>query len=70
MTRAAAALDIMVYSLSSYAEPDRNPRFNLLSVPMAHAVRYLILAEDRKADRVLRAFPALRRMFRNLKAAS
>ena len=65
---AAAALDIMVYSLSSYAEPDRNPRFNLLSVPMAHAVRYLILAEDRKADRVLRAFPALRRMFRNLKA--
>jgi hypothetical protein len=64
---AAAALDIMVYSLSSYAEPDRNPRFDLLSVPMAHAVRYLILAEDSKADKVLRAFPLLRRMFTNLK---
>ena len=64
---AAAALDIMVYSLSFYAEPDRSPRFNLLSVPMAHAVRYLILAKDSKADNVLIKFPALRRMFTSIR---
>jgi hypothetical protein len=64
---AAAALDIMVYSLSSYAEPDRSPRFNLLSVPMAHAIRYLILAHDSRAERVLRNFPALRRMFTSIR---
>src|SRR6185369_12251946 len=64
---AAAALDIMVYSLSSYAEPDRSPRFNLLSVPMAHAIRYLILARDSRAERVLRNFPALRRMFTSIR---
>jgi len=65
---AAAALEIMVYSLSYYAEPDRNPRFNLLSVPMAHAVRYLILAQDTKAENVLRKFPALRRIFANVRS--
>jgi hypothetical protein len=68
--QAAAALDLMAFSLSSYAEPDRNPRFDLLSVPMAHAVRYLILAGDDKADRVLRRFPALRRMFSNLESGA
>ena len=65
---AAAALDIMTFSLSSYAEPDRNPRFDLLSVPMAHAVRYLMLAQDEKAETTLSKFPALRRMFTNLKS--
>lgn len=63
---AAAALDIMTYSLSSYAEPDHSPRFNLIAVPMAHAVRYLILARDDKVQKVLRRFPALCRMFANL----
>ncbi|MGA9768464.1 MAG: AAA family ATPase [Blastocatellia bacterium] len=63
---AAAALDIMTFSLRSYAEPDRTPRFNLLSVPMAHAVRYLILDGDAKADKALRDFPALRRMVTNV----
>jgi hypothetical protein len=65
---AAAALDIMTYSLRSYAEPDRTPRFNLLSVPMAHAVRYLILAGDDEAEKTLRRFPALRGMFSDLES--
>ncbi len=65
---AAAALDIMTYSLRSYAEPDRTPRFDLLSVPMAHAVRYLILEGDGEADKTLRKFPALRRMFSDIQA--
>lgn len=65
---AAAALDILMYSLSSYAEPDRNPRFDLLSVPMAHAVRYLILDHDDKAEKILGKFPALRRMFANVES--
>jgi hypothetical protein len=65
---AAAALDIMVSSLKSYAEPDRTPRFALLSVPMAHAVRYLILAGDGKAQQTLRVLPALRRMFTSIES--
>jgi hypothetical protein len=65
---AAAALDLMLFSLSSYPEPDTNPRFDLLAVPMAHAVRYLILAGDGKAESVLRRFPALRRLFSNIES--
>jgi len=63
---AAAALDLMTFSLSSYAEPDRTPRFNLLALPMAHAVRYLLLAGDNKAEKALQQFPALRRMFKTI----
>lgn len=61
---AAAAFDILKHSLTSYAEPDRTPRFDLVAVPMAHAVRYLILAGDERAEEALRKFPALRRMFK------
>lgn len=60
---AAAALEIMAFSLSSFAEPDRNHRFDLLAVPMANAVRYLILEGDDRAAKILTRFPALRRMF-------
>lgn len=63
---AAAALELMIYSLDTYAEPDRTPRFDLLAVPLAHAVRYLIMAKDARGTRVLGQYPALRRMFRNL----
>jgi AAA ATPase domain len=63
---ATAALDIMIYSLSAFANADQSPRFNLLSVPMAHAVRYLILSGDQKAENVFRKFPLLRRMFTRL----
>jgi len=62
---AAAAMDLMEYSLGSSTGVDNSPRFALLSVPMAHAARYLILAGDKKVERVLRKFPALRRMFSN-----
>lgn len=65
---AAAALELMTYSLDAYAEPDQTPRFNLVSVPLAHAVRYLILADDERAARVLGKYPALRLMFRELDA--
>jgi hypothetical protein len=65
---AAAALEIMTYSLSAFPEPDRNYRFDLLAVPMAHAIRYLILERDDRATKILRKFPALRRMFNDLQA--
>jgi len=64
---ALAALNLMMYTLNSYADPDRTPRFNLLSVPMAHAVRYLLIEHNAMADEVLRKFPALRRMFEDLR---
>jgi hypothetical protein len=68
---AAAALDIITSSLNSYGEPDRNPRFDLVCVPMAHAVRFLILAgNETTSSRVLTAFPALRRFFADLKAGT
>jgi hypothetical protein len=66
---AAAALDLMEYSLSADADADRSPRFDLLAVPMAHAVRYLLLAGDEKGMRALRKFPALRQLFRDVETA-
>ncbi|HVT17872.1 MAG TPA: AAA family ATPase [Thermoanaerobaculia bacterium] len=63
---AAAALELMMFSLDAYAEPDRTPRFQLLAVPLAHAVRYLMLANDERAERALGQYPALRSMFSNL----
>ena len=63
---AAAALDLMLHSLSSFAEPDQSPRFSLLSVPMAHAVRYLILYGDEKSHVTLKKVPELRSLFENL----
>ena len=67
---AAAAIDLMEFSLSSSSDSDSSPRFALLSVPMAHATRYLILSGDKKVDKVLRKFPALRRMFSNLESGT
>jgi hypothetical protein len=66
---AAAALDLMEYSLSGDADADRSPRFDLLAVPMVHAVRYLLLAGDEKGMRALRKFPALRSLFRDVETA-
>ncbi len=66
---AAAALDLMEYSLSADPDADRSPRFDLLAVPMAHAVRYLLLAGDSKGMRALRKFPALLPMFRDVERA-
>ena len=66
---AAAALELMMYSLSSFPVPDESPRFDLLSMPMAHAVRYLLLEKDPKAHEVLRRLPALRRLFDDLETA-
>jgi hypothetical protein len=63
---AAAALELMEYSVSSDSDADRSPRFDLLSVPMAHAVRYLLLAGDEKAQKTFQRFPALRKLFRNI----
>ena len=67
---AAAAMDLMEFSLSSSSDSDSSPRFALLSVPMAHAARYLILSGDKRVDKILRKFPAIRRMFNNLETAT
>jgi hypothetical protein len=65
---AAAALELMDYSLSRDPEADRSPRFNLVALPMAHAVRYLLLTQDDKASAALRKYPALGRMFQDVEA--
>ena len=62
---AAAALDIMEDTLSSFAQPDRSPRFELLRVPMANAVRFLLGAGDERGTVVLERYPALRVHFRD-----
>ena len=66
---AAAALEIMSDSLTAYAEPDRTPRFALLAVPLAHATRYLLLADDPRGTAALRRFPALQAMFASIERA-
>ena len=63
---ANAALDIMDYSLGSDPDADRSPRFNLIAVPMAHAVRYLLATGDLKVFTILRKYPALCRLFRSV----
>lgn len=59
---ALSALELMEASLTS-PTPDRSPRFNLLQVPLAHAVRFLVLAGDDAGDQALERLPALRACF-------
>ena len=65
---ARAALEIMEDTLSPYAERDRSPRFRLLQVSMAQAVRLLVMAGDPAGVAVLERYPALRICFRDPEA--
>ena len=65
---ARAALEILDGTLAAYAEPDRSPRFALVQVPLAQAVRYLIVTGDEEGPRALVRFPALRESFEDVEA--
>lgn len=60
---ARAGLEIMEDTLSPYAEPDHSARFELLRVPLAHAVRFLIESGDDVGVAALERYPELRSAF-------
>jgi AAA ATPase domain len=57
---ALAMVEILDETLSPYPEPDRSPRFELVRVLLAQAVRLLQAAGDKAAIEVLERYPALR----------
>lgn len=60
---AVAALEILEETLSPYPEPDRSPRFELVQVSLAQAVRFLHATDAASARAVLERYPALRLSF-------
>jgi hypothetical protein len=60
---AMAALEILEETLSPYPEPDRSPRFELVRVSLAQAVRFLHATDAASARAVLERYPALRFSF-------
>jgi hypothetical protein len=60
---ALAALEIMQDTLTPYSEPERSPRFEMLRVGMAGAVRILLAVGDEGGLVVLERYPALRSHF-------
>lgn len=63
---AASALQIMADSLPA-ADPDASPRFELLRIPMVHAVRFLLAAGDAAGMEALEKYRGLRPAFRDVK---
>lgn len=63
---ARAALEIMEETLSSYSQPDRSARFELIRVPLAQAVRFLLLAGDEAGRAALIRYPTLRASFEDM----
>jgi hypothetical protein len=66
--QARAALEILEETLAPYAQPDASPRFELVRVPLAQAVRYLIVADDEAGRLALVNFPTLRESFADIEA--
>jgi hypothetical protein len=64
---ARAALEILEDTLSPYPQPDRSTRFNLIVIPLAHAVRFLIQLGDEMAFAALERYPLLKNCFEDLK---
>ncbi len=64
---ARAALEILEDTLSPYPQPDRSTRFNLVVIPLAHAVRFLIQLGDEMGFAALERYPLLRNCFQDLK---
>ena len=60
---AVAALEIMQETLTSYSDPERSPRFRMLSVGLAEAVWILIATGDEVGFAVLEQYPSLRSRF-------
>jgi hypothetical protein len=65
---AHSALVILEDSLAPYSVPDRSARFELVRVPLAQAVRFLVLAGDEDGPETLRRYPALREGFEDPEA--
>jgi len=62
---ARAALEILEETLSPYPQPDRSARFELVRIPLAHAVRFLIQLGDPLGFAALERYPSLRSCFRD-----
>ncbi|HEY0153145.1 MAG TPA: ATP-binding protein [Longimicrobium sp.] len=60
---ARAAYEILSDTLSPYAEPETSHRFALIRVPLAQAIRFMLLAGDPAAIRGLERFPTLQDCF-------
>jgi hypothetical protein len=60
---ASAALVILEDTLSSYSEPDRSPRFQLVRIGLANAVSILCRVGDPAGLRALERLPLLRTHF-------
>jgi hypothetical protein len=65
---ARAAVEIMEESLSAYSTPDRSARFDLVRVPLAQAVRILLIAKDETGTAALVRYPGLRPSFQDTQA--
>lgn len=64
---AVAAFRILEKTLSPYRHPDRSTRFELVRVPLAQAVRFLIAAGDPAGPDALERYPALRACFEDMR---
>lgn len=60
---AVAAMEIMQDSLSTYSEPERSPRFQMLLPGIAAVVWMLIATGDEAGFRILERYPTLRAHF-------
>ena len=60
---AETALDILFESLSEYSSPDSSKRYQMIRIPLAHAVSYLLSEDDRKGEVILQKIPDLRTLF-------
>ena len=55
----------MEETLSPYAQPQLSPRFDLLRVPMAQAIRFLVLGGDEAGLTALERHGAIRTSYRD-----
>jgi tetratricopeptide (TPR) repeat protein len=62
---ARAAVEIMEETLSPYPQPDRSARFDLIRVPLAQGVRFLLVAGDVGGRAALMRYPGLRASFKD-----
>ena len=62
---ARAALQILEETLSPYPRPDMSARFELVRIPLAQAVRFLVQLGDDVGIAALERYPSLRNCFQD-----